>query len=424
MAVVLPDPLFANQQKRKRNTPADTTQDSPYALLATSAPTAPQFSANPGPSAPYKKRIYSETSQDSFPALLATSSVAAAPFKAIPFPQTPRAKRIYSETSQSSSEVLDFAYDNIASVSLEMQPAPYRRRTLYNTSTGTPLVLYASSPTITGTLATTNANDTSAAAGTTTILGTLAKTNANDTSSAAGTTTVLGALAKTNANDTSAAAGTTTVLGTLATTNANDTLAASGSVGGAVSGTLATTNANDTSAGAGTTTVLGSLARTNANDTTSAAGTTTVLGTLATTNANDTLAASGAAGTVTGTLAVTNNNDTLESNPPRVLTIGAPGGGRYVVFINGAQYIGSRAYIDLIIEEFARKQARKAISDDKPAKPPRIVVQPGKKSAKLPDMAPVSVQIQQDIRNYYVETYAKALQNLQDDEDDTLMMLL
>lgn len=143
--------------------------------------------------------------------------------------------------------------------------------------------------TVVGALARTNANDTSAAAGTTTILGTLARTNANDTSVASGTTTVLGTLARTNANDSSAASGTTTVLGTLATTNANDTLAASGSVGGSISGTLATTNANDTSAASGTTTVVGSLARANAGDASSAAGTTTVTGSLATTNTNDTL---------------------------------------------------------------------------------------------------------------------------------------
>lgn len=96
----------------------------------------------------------------------------------------------------------------------------------------------------TGTLATTNADDTSAAIGTTTIVGALAYTNANDASAAAGTTTVLGTLARANANDTAAASGTTAVVGTSATTNANDTSTASGS-GGAVTGTSATTNAND-----------------------------------------------------------------------------------------------------------------------------------------------------------------------------------
>lgn len=119
--------------------------------------------------------------------------------------------------------------------------------------------------------------------------GTLAKTNANDTSAASGTTTILGTLAKTNANDTSVASGTTTVTGTLAKTNANDTVVASGSTGQAT-GTVAYTNANDTSV---------------------AAGTTTVIGTLSKTNANDSVVASGVAGIVSGTLAYTNNNDTV-----------------------------------------------------------------------------------------------------------------
>lgn len=166
----------------------------------------------------------------------------------------------------------------------------------------------------TGTVAVTNANDTSAASGTTTVVGTVARTNANDTSSASGTTTILGTSSVTNAADTSSASGTTTVTGTSATTNANDTSSASGSVGNNVTGTVATTNANDTSAASGTTTVTGTLARTNANDTSSASGTTTVTGTVASTNANDTATASGVAGSITGTVAYTNANDTSSAS--------------------------------------------------------------------------------------------------------------
>jgi hypothetical protein len=103
--------------------------------------------------------------------------------------------------------------------------------------------------------------------------GTSATTNANDTSAASGTTTVVGTLAKTNANDTSAATGTTTIIGTLARTNANDTATASGTVGSSgSSGSAATTNANDASAASGTTTIKGTAAVTNANDTASASG--------------------------------------------------------------------------------------------------------------------------------------------------------
>jgi hypothetical protein len=146
------------------------------------------------------------------------------------------------------------------------------------------------------------------------VSGTLATTNANDTSAASGTTTVVGTLARTNANDAVIASGTTTVVGTLARTNANDSVAASGFVGGAVSGTVAYTNANDTSAASGTTTVTGTVARTNANDSVAASGTTTVIGTVARTNANDSVAASGAAGAVTGTVAATNANDSVSAS--------------------------------------------------------------------------------------------------------------
>jgi hypothetical protein len=175
-------------------------------------------------------------------------------------------------------------------------------------------VWIASSSGASGSLATTNANDTSAASGTTTVTGSLARTNANDTSAASGSTTVTGSLARTNANDTSSASGTTTVTGSLATTNANDTISASGAVGSDVTGTVNATNANDTSAASGTTTVTGSVAKTNANDTSAASGTTTVTGSLARTNADDSVSASGAVGSVSGTVDYTNRNDSVAAS--------------------------------------------------------------------------------------------------------------
>ena len=139
-----------------------------------------------------------------------------------------------------------------------------QRRLIWDSSTG--------AGGVTGTVAYTNANDTSAASGTTTVTGTLAKTNANDTSAASGTTTIVGTLAKTNANDTSAASGTTTVVGTLATTNANDSCAASGTAG-ALTGTVNYTNNNDSVSAAGWVgPITGTLATTNANDTVAASG--------------------------------------------------------------------------------------------------------------------------------------------------------
>jgi hypothetical protein len=122
-----------------------------------------------------------------------------------------------------------------------------------------------------------------------------------------------GTVATTNANDTSSASGTTTVTGTLARTNANDTATASGAVGSAISGTVASTNANDASAASGTTAVVGTSASTNANDVSASSGTTTVAGTVARTNANDTATASGIAGAITGTADCTNNADTCSA---------------------------------------------------------------------------------------------------------------
>lgn len=105
---------------------------------------------------------------------------------------------------------------------------------------------------VTGTLATTNANDTLAAAGSPVIVGTLARTNANDTSAASGSPIIVGTSSTTNADDTLAASGSSgsSVTGTVAYTNNDDTLSASGWAG-IVSGTLTTTNADDTLAAIG-----------------------------------------------------------------------------------------------------------------------------------------------------------------------------
>ena len=151
--------------------------------------------------------------------------------------------------------------------------------------------------TVTGTLARTNAGDTASASGSvgSPITGTVAATNAGDTSSAAGTTTVTGASARTAGNDSASAAGTTTVLGTAARTNADDTGSASGSVGGAVSGTAAVTAADDTAAASGTTAVTGAVSATAGNDTATASGAAgAVSGSAAATGGDDTASAAGA----------------------------------------------------------------------------------------------------------------------------------
>lgn len=120
--------------------------------------------------------------------------------------------------------------------------------------------------------------------------GTVARTNANDTSAAVGNTTIKGTLARTNTSDTSTASGTITVTGTIARTNANDIANASGPAGS--EGTLAYTNINDTGAASGTTIVTGTLSRTNANDSVAATGGYPI-GTAAIINANDSASAQG-----------------------------------------------------------------------------------------------------------------------------------
>lgn len=216
----------------------------------------------------------------------------------------------------------------------ELNPQNWGQTPLDTAKWFAPELTASTSSVPTGTLARTNANDTSSAAGTTTIVSTVARTNANDTSSAQGTTTILstlartnandtlssaatpvspGSLARTNANDTLAASGNTWPNSTLATTNANDTLAASGSVGSSPDGSVAYTNINDTSSAAGNTGILSTLASTNANDTLAAAGSPIGGGTLARTNNNDTSSAT-AISTVVGTSSTTNANDTLSAS--------------------------------------------------------------------------------------------------------------
>jgi len=106
----------------------------------------------------------------------------------------------------------------------------------------------------------------------TSVTGTSATTNANDTSTASGTVTIVGSSATTNAADTSSASGKVTIVGASATANANDTSTASGTVTSTVTGTSTTTNANDTSSATGTVTIVGTSATTNANDTSTASG--------------------------------------------------------------------------------------------------------------------------------------------------------
>lgn len=102
------------------------------------------------------------------------------------------------------------------------------------------------------------------------ITGTSATTNANDSQAASGTLETSGSAATTNAGDTQAAAGELTNSGSSATTNANDSQAANGTL--EASGSSASTNANDSQAAAGTLEASGVSAAINANDNQVASG--------------------------------------------------------------------------------------------------------------------------------------------------------
>lgn len=277
--------------------------------------------------------------------------------------------------------------------------------------------------------------------------GTSATTNANDTSSAAGTTTVTGSSAKTNANDASTASGATTVVGTSAKTNANDTSSASGSVGSSVSGSSATTNAADTSSASGNTTVVGTSAKTNANDSSSAAGATTLVGTSTTTNANDSASASGAAGTVSGTSATTNANDAaaalgVSGNPVTKIDAGRPKRRPIVVEIDGEDFVVDSpdqaiALLDKakeVAEEKAKTQIQRAVKAER--RQPRKIVADAKNSLPVPTIKATGLEdyaqrILQDIRSTYesairtieVEAQLKLRQRLEQDDEDVLMLI-
>lgn len=178
-------------------------------------------------------------------------------------------------------------------------PSALRRQILDNpwsTFQKKTTVAWSVSSGITGSVAYTNADDTSSASGSTTIVGTVSVTNADDTSSASGSTTITGTVSYTNLDDTSSASGSTTIIGTVSVTNADDTSTASGTVGGGVSGTVAYINLNDTSSASGFTTIVGTVSVTNNNDISTASGFVAVIGTSNTTNNNDICTASGTSG--------------------------------------------------------------------------------------------------------------------------------
>jgi hypothetical protein len=172
--------------------------------------------------------------------------------------------------------------------------------------------------TATGTIALTDANDTSAITGTainTSVTGTIAVTDAADTSSITGTETFSGTIAVTDAADTSAITGTETFSGTIAVTDANDTSSITGTPASSPTGTIAVTDANDTAAFSGTSvnpSVTGTITVTEANDTSSITASQQFPGTITVTEQADVAAVAGVvANPVTGSVSITEAVDAM-----------------------------------------------------------------------------------------------------------------
>jgi hypothetical protein len=171
-------------------------------------------------------------------------------------------------------------------------------------------VLQVASSGTTGTVAVTQAADTSSASGVLGYSGTVAATQANQTSSATGQLGYTGTIGITQAYQTSSASGTvaTGFTGTVTITQANETASASGVLG--YSGTVARTQAANTSSASGTVTssgFSGSVAVTQASQTSTASGVLGYSGTAAIVQAANTASASGKLG-YTGTTARTQAN--------------------------------------------------------------------------------------------------------------------
>ena len=163
-----------------------------------------------------------------------------------------------------------------------------------------------------GTLAVTQANQTSSASGRLVKRGTAAATEAADTLSAAGSVTHRGTINVTQADHTSVIAGRVIRRGTVAVTEADDTLSAAGGPLAPI-GTVDANEDDDTLNASGRLVRRGTMAATQADQTMSAAGRVIRRGTVDVTQADQTLSAAG--GPISnikyGTVDVTQADNTL-----------------------------------------------------------------------------------------------------------------
>lgn len=122
---------------------------------------------------------------------------------------------------------------------------------------------------------------------------------------------------------------------------------------------------------------------------------------------------------------------TLRYSGEAAQTTGAPGPRRpWIAYINGKRVIGDLSEIRSMVEALAQEAAEKDVAQAKPTKKPRIVVQPGKlvdipKPENIQSISDTQgLEIQANIRNIYHIAYAKAKLIAEQDEEDTLMVLL
>ena len=119
-----------------------------------------------------------------------------------------------------------------------------------------------------------------------------------------------GTLAVTDANDTSAITGLEVFTGTVSLTDANDTSAITGTAGVSITGTLSVTDSNDNSIIVGSEILTGTLSITDSNDTSTITGLEVLTGTLSVTDSNDTSIIVGSTFTgVSGIVSKTEDDD-------------------------------------------------------------------------------------------------------------------
>lgn len=176
------------------------------------------------------------------------------------------------------------------------------------------IVTYTAAAGATGTVAVTQADQTSTASATETLTATSAQTQAAQTSTASGSVAnpVTGTVAQTQADQTSTATAAESFTGTSANVQAAQTSTASGSVGAApITGTVTVTQADQTSTASGLSVqnLAGTVAVTQADQISTATAVEAFTGTLAEIQDDQTSTATATFG-FTGTVGVTQDNQT------------------------------------------------------------------------------------------------------------------